>query len=58
MASLADIRARLAAQENKSSGSKYPTSDGAIFPHWKMDEGASCSLRFLPDSDPETRSFG
>ena len=57
MASLADIRARLAAQENKSSGSKYPTSDGAIFPHWKMDEGASCSLRFLPDSDPENSFF-
>ena len=57
MASLADIRARLAAQENKSSGSKYPTSDGAIFPHWKMDEGASCSLRFLPDADPNNSFF-
>ena len=57
MASLADIRARLAAQENKSSGSKYPASDGAIFPHWKMDEGASCSLRFLPDADPSNSFF-
>ena len=57
MASLADIRARLAAQENKSSGSKYPQSDGAIFPHWKMDEGASCSLRFLPDADSNNSFF-
>ena len=57
MASLADIRARLAAQENKSSGSKYPTSDGAIYPHWKMDEGASCSLRFLPDADSNNSFF-
>jgi len=57
MASLADIRARLAAQENKSSGSKYPQSDGAIYPHWKMDEGASCSLRFLPDADSGNSFF-
>jgi len=56
MASLADIRARLAAQENKT-GSKYPTSDGAIFPHWKMDEGANCSLRFLPDGDSNNSFF-
>ena len=57
MASLADIRARLAAQENKSTGNNYPQSDGAIYPHWKMDEGASASLRFLPDSDPENSFF-
>jgi hypothetical protein len=56
MASLADIRARLAAQENKT-GSKYPTSDGAIFPHWKMDEGANCSLRFLSDGDSNNSFF-
>ena len=56
MASLADIRARLAAQENKPTGN-YPQSDGAIYPHWKMDEGASCSLRFLPDADPNNSFF-
>ena len=47
MASLADIRARLAAQENKSTGIIIPQSDGAIYPHWKMDEGALASIAFL-----------
>jgi len=57
MASLADIRARLAAQDQKSSGNNYPQSDGAIYPHWKMDEGASASLRFLPDADSNNSFF-
>jgi hypothetical protein len=56
MASLADIRARLAAQD-KPQGNSYPQSDGAIYPHWKMDEGALASMRFLPDSDPENSFF-
>jgi hypothetical protein len=53
MASLAEIRARLAAQENrgqnKSSGTQ---SDNAIYPHWNMDEGANATIRFLPDGNP------
>jgi hypothetical protein len=57
MASLADIRARLAAQENKSTGNNYPQSDGAIYPHWKMDEGALASMRFLPDADTGNSFF-
>ena len=58
MASLADIRARLAAQENKSYRIIITQqSDGAIYPHWKMDEGALASMRFLPDSDPENSFF-
>ena len=57
MASLADIRARLAAQENKSTGNNYPQSDGAIYPHWKMDEGALASMRFLPDADSSNSFF-
>ena len=56
MASLADIRARLAAQENRST-QNYPQSDGAIYPHWKMDEGASASIRFLPDADTNNSFF-
>lgn len=56
MASLADIRARLAAQENRST-QNYPQSDGAIYPHWKMDEGASASIRFLPDLDTNNSFF-
>jgi len=53
MASLAEIRARLAAQENrgqnKSSGTQ---SDNAIYPHWNMEEGATATIRFLPDGNP------
>jgi hypothetical protein len=58
MASLAEIRARIAAQENKSnnSGSKQQ-SDNAIYPHWNMDEGTSGTLRFLPDADPNNTFF-
>jgi len=56
MASLADIRARLAAQENRST-QNYPQSDGAIYPHWKMDESATASIRFLPDADPNNSFF-
>ena len=56
MASLADIRARLAAQD-KPHGNSYPQSDGAIYPHWKMDEGALASMRFLPDADTGNSFF-
>lgn len=54
MASLAEIRARIAAEENKSKnkGSKFQ-SDNAIYPFWNMDEGAVASVRFLPDADPK-----
>ena len=56
MTSLADIRARLAAQD-KPQGNSYPQSDGAIYPHWKMDEGALASIRFLPDADTANSFF-
>ena len=57
MASLAEIRARLAAQDNKGQN-KGPNSqsDNAIYPFWNISEGASASVRFLPDNDP-TNSF-
>jgi len=50
MASLAEIRARLAAADNKQ-GNNQSQGDGAIYPHWNMNEGDSAVLRFLPDSD-------
>lgn len=53
MASLAEIRARLAAQENRGQNKTSGTqSDNAIYPHWNMDEGASATIRFLPDGNP------
>jgi len=56
MATLAEIRARIAAQENKqqkSSGS----SDNTIYPHWNIDEGTTATFRFLPDADPKNEFF-
>ena len=52
MASLAEIRARLAAQENKNqSGGARTQSDNAIYPHWNISEGATATIRLLPDAD-------
>jgi hypothetical protein len=56
MASLAEIRARIAAQENKSTGSTQQ-SDNAIYPHWNMDEGTSAVIRFLPDGNDKNPLF-
>ena len=56
MASLADIRARLAAQENKASGSTFQ-GDNAIFPHWNINEGDTATVRFLPDGDTSNPFF-
>ena len=58
MASLAEIRAKLASMENNKSSSQSSTGgDNAIFPHWNIDEGTSCTLRFLPDEDPNNTFF-
>jgi len=51
MASLAEIRARLAAADNKQGNNQSSGGDGAIYPHWNMNEGDSAVLRFLPDED-------
>ena len=56
MASLAEIRARLAAAENKTSG-RAPDTDSVVYPHWNMDEGNSALLRFLPDGDSNNTFF-
>jgi len=58
MASLAEIRARIAAQENKSTGSSSnQQSDNSIYPHWNMDEGTTATLRILPDADSKNTFF-
>ncbi len=56
MASLAEIRARLAAADNKQTGSSSG-GDNAIYPHWNMDEGNSATVRFLPDEDTKNPFF-
>jgi len=56
MASLAEIRARLAASENKGSQSQGG-GDNSIYPHWNMEEGQSATLRFLPDANTKNTFF-
>src|SRR6056300_1936320 len=58
MASLAEIRAKLKEQENRSSGnSNGPSGPNPIYPFWNMKEGDSATLRFLPDGDTDNTFF-
>jgi len=58
MATLAEIRAKLREQENKTGGNTQSSGgDNAIYPHWNMAEGSEAVLRFLPDADPEATFF-
>src|SRR6056300_2102503 len=58
MASLAEIRAKLKEQENRSSGgSNGPSGPNPIYPFWNMKEGESSTLRFLPDGDTDNTFF-
>ena len=58
MASLADIRARIAAQDNKTNNKSSNTqSDNSIYPHWNIDEGTTATVRFLPDANSSNTFF-
>ena len=57
MASLAEIRAKLAEQENRGSSNSSSGGDNAIYPFWNMKEGDSSTLRFLPDGNPDNTFF-
>jgi len=57
MASLAEIRARLAAAESNKGGQSQSGGDNAIYPHWNIDEGASANVRFLPDGNSKNTFF-
>jgi len=57
MASLSEIRARLAAAESNKGGQSSNGGDNAIYPHWNMEEGASALLRFLPDGNNKNTFF-
>ena len=45
MATLAEIRAKLQAQETRTTGGSG--GDNAIYPHWNISEGTTATLRFL-----------
>ena len=55
MASLAEIRAKLKAQETRSE--RVGGGDNAIYPHWNIPEGSTAAVRFLPDGDPNNTFF-
>ena len=56
MATLAEIRAKLQANENRKGGTR-PQGDSAIYPHWNIPEGTTSRVRFLPDADPKNTLF-
>ena len=56
MATLAEIRARLAQAEVKQGGNSTG-GDNSIYPHWNMQEGQSATLRFLPDGNSKNTFF-
>jgi hypothetical protein len=57
MASLAEIRAKLAQQETRNSGSNGGGRDNAVYPHWNIPENSTARIRFLPDSDEKNDFF-
>ena len=57
MASLADIRAKLAEQQNRSTGNSTGGGDNAIYAHWNMQEGKEAVVRFLPDGNTDNTFF-
>lgn len=57
MASLEDIRRRLAEQENKRNQSNKNDGEGPVYPHWNINEGDTAIVRFLEDGNPNNPYF-
>jgi hypothetical protein len=57
MATLAEIRAKLQAQENKAGGDNRPVGDNAIYPFWNLDQNKESTVRFLPDGNGDNTFF-
>ena len=57
MATLAEIRAKLQAQETRSSGGDRPVGDNAIYPFWNLDQNKESTVRFLPDGNGDNTFF-
>jgi hypothetical protein len=55
--SLAEIRAKLQAQETRGQGGSQQQGDNAIYAHWNIPEGTSARIRFLPDANPKNDFF-
>ena len=57
MASLAEIRAKLKEQEQRSSGGGQNQGPNPIYPFWNIKEGESATMRFLPDGNTDNTFF-
>jgi len=57
MATLAEIRAKLQAQETRSNGGDRPVGDNAIYPFWNLEQGKESTVRFLPDGNSDNTFF-
>lgn len=58
MATLQEIRAKLQAMESNQTSTKPKfQGDNAMFPFWNIPEGATATMRFLPDGDPDNTFF-
>ena len=56
MATLAEIRAKLQAQESRTGGNQTG-GDNAIYAHWNIPEGSQAKIRFLPDGNTKNSFF-
>ena len=54
---LAEIRAKLQASENRGSNGSGMNGESAIYAHWNIAEGTSAKIRFLPDADTKNTFF-
>lgn len=54
---LAEIRAKLQASDNRGSGNSQSGGDNAIYPHWNIAEGTTARVRFLPDGNTKNSFF-
>ena len=57
MATLAEIRAKLKASENKGSDNNRTGGDNSIYAFWNLKEGDESTLRFLPDGNADNTFF-
>ena len=57
MSTLDEIRKKLQALDNKTSNKSKNSGDKVTYPHWNMPDGASSTIRFLPDGNTENTFF-
>jgi hypothetical protein len=54
---LAEIRAKLQANDNRGGGKKEGGGDNAVYAHWNAPEGTTARVRFLADGNPKNDFF-